>query len=233
MNYELIIIILNYSENYYFKKLKKIHSKYLEKFSKVKFIFSEFNTNIKQDTMVENNTFYINGTNLNLCLDLTLKYINNNFDYKYILITEINNFINITNVLSYINSLPNKPIYSGFYSVGYVLKKFILLNKISCNYILEYYLKENYSNYDIEIIISQIMNINNVPYIEPKNYNISIITDKKYVCRFNNNFIYYQTLGDYNKYNFDKKSLIINLDNTSEILNLVYIRDLFNYFITS
>ena len=226
MNYELIIIILNYSDNFYYKKLKKIQSKYLEKYNKVKFIFVEFNTTIKQDTMLENNTFYVNGNNLNLSLDLTLKYINNNFNFKYILITEINNFINVTNILSYINSLPNKPIYSGFYLVGYVLKKFILLNKISCDYILEYYKKENYSNIDIEINISQIMNQNDVQYIEPNNYKILIITDKKYVCRFNNNFIYYQTLGNYNKYDFDKKSLIINLDNSSEILNLVYIRDL-------
>lgn len=230
MNYELIIIILSYSENFYFKKLKKIHSKYLEKINNVKLIFSELNTNINHDTFFENNTFYINGNNINLCLDLTIKYINNNFNYNYVLITEINNFINISNVLSYINTLSHNPIYSGFYSVGYVLKNFILLNKISCDYILEYYRKENYSNNDIEIIISQIMNINNVPYIEPKNYKFLIITDKKYVCKFNNNFIYYQTLGNYNKYNFDKNSLIVNLDNINETLNLVYISDLLNYF---
>jgi len=249
MNYELIIIILASSKNNYELKLKKLQSKYLNTFNNIKYLFAELNTlnniEINKDHICieendcnsyieDNNTIYFKNENNksvseSVRISLSIDYINKKYNYKYILVTEIDTFLNIPLILNYLVKLENNdPIYCGFQNYGYVLNSFLILNRISGNILINNYRRHNYLELNSEIIIAQVMVEANIPYIKPDNLLYGVITDNNYICKINYLIIYYQTFNKYVELELDNKLLILKLNNESNnILNLIY----FNYLI--
>jgi hypothetical protein len=253
MEFDLIIIILSSANNEYQKKLKLLQESYLKNFSNIKYLFAELNTdptNVElnlhhiciEKYLVEsyqeiNNTIYFKNEQSQVVgetvrLALSIDYINDKYKFKYILVINLNDFLNIPLILKYINTLPENNIYSGYQSFGCVTHG-LFLDRNSGIILIDNYRKINYLEDKTTLIITEVMNQNNIYYIPPnKELLLGIITDEPYILNHTSSFLkYYQTFSKYNKIEFDNNLMIISVNNKNiEMLNLIYFVALIKFF---
>ena len=123
---KLIILILNSEHEPVYAKMKEISQIYLNSFKTsnnnnndwYEFFYVEFNSNIEGDVLVENNTIYIKGNETFFpgIFEKTIKsmkYITDNFEFSYLMRTNISTFLHLENIHSFVNSLNNNQTYFG------------------------------------------------------------------------------------------------------------------------
>ena len=111
-----------YQSNYKYELLKKWNKNYFDLFKKdILYFYIEFNETIENNISVEGNTIYIKGNELPLVPNLLLKtqcaidYIHSNYDYEYIIHTNLTSLWNIPILLSLYNLIPRNNFFGGHF----------------------------------------------------------------------------------------------------------------------
>jgi hypothetical protein len=138
MIYKFIFAILSCSnlaeDNVYYKSndkyalLKKWNKLYFDLFKEdTKFFYIELNETIENDILVEEDTIYIKGNELPLVPNMLLKtkkaidYIHSNYEYEYIINTNLSSLWNIPRLLSLYNEIPRNHFFGGHVMFDYFI----------------------------------------------------------------------------------------------------------------
>jgi hypothetical protein len=222
MEYELIILIISSNNLEVYDEMKKISQKYLTLFNnKIKFFYLEYR---KQENEIEEfeNTLYFNGEEsiIPSIYKKTIKgleYINR-YDYKFIMRTNLSSFLNINNILKFIDLLPKNNCGGGYLCFNKIVSGTgIFMSKDVANILINKIY--NSQIYD-DVLISRIMINNNIRLfnINTYNYNIEELINNDYNenINLNNNILYYRIRNDKNR-NIDIKYFNFLLNNIYNI----------------
>lgn len=125
MYYKIIFLIISSNNELAYAEMKKIIPQYFTLFSdKIKYFFIE-NRSQDSDVIEINDHLYFNDYESFIpgIFTKTIKainYINNNYEYDYVIRTNLSSFWNLNNILTFLN---NKPLYK--YACGYAFQGFI------------------------------------------------------------------------------------------------------------
>jgi hypothetical protein len=179
MTYKFIFAILSCSnlaeENHYYKSndkyalLKKWNKLYFDLFKEdIKFFYIELNETIETDILVEEDTIYIKGNELPLVPNMLLKtkkaidYIHSNYDYEYIINTNLSSLWNIPRLLSLYNEIPRNHFFGGHVMFNsFITGTGIIISRD----LIPIFLNINVYNYsdNNDVTISHYMINNNIP----------------------------------------------------------------------
>jgi hypothetical protein len=222
MEYQLIILIISSNNLEVYDEMKKISQKYLTLFNnKIKFFYLEYR---KQENDIEeiDNTLYFNGEEsiIPSIYKKTIKgleYINK-YDYKFIMRTNLSSFLNINNILKFIDLLPKNNCGGGYLCFNdFVSGTGIFMSKDVANILVN-----NIDNSEIhdDVLISRIMTNHNITLfnINTYNYNIEYLCNNNYNdnININDNILYYRIRNDENR-NIDIKYFNFLLNNIYNI----------------
>ena len=112
-----ICILIIYSENENYIKMKEILTNYYNNFKNIKFYFTQFRDQ-ENDVELENNILFVKGEELYLNIlhktIVSMKYIlENNEDLDFLIRTNVSTVINIENLINFCNSIDKTNIYCG------------------------------------------------------------------------------------------------------------------------
>ena len=179
MRYKFIFVILSsnqlsesnvyYSNNDKYSLLKKWNKLYFDSFiEEIKFFYVEFNETIKNDISVIEDFIYIKGSELPLVPNLLVKtksaidYINSNYEYEYIIHTNLTSIWNIPTLLKLYQEIPRVMFFGGHL----IFKSFISGTGIIISHdLIPVLLNINPFQYseNNDVAISQFMKCKNIP----------------------------------------------------------------------
>jgi hypothetical protein len=136
---KLVILIISSDNEAVYAKMKEMSQKYLELFKTknedapwYEYFYVEFNSNIEDDIFVEKNTIFVKG-NETFAPGLfektlkSMKYIVENFEFSYLMRTNLSTFLNLENVHSFIFSLEQQK--SQKYFGGFTIEDVVFTKK--------------------------------------------------------------------------------------------------------
>jgi len=230
----MLIILIISSPGEIYNQLKELQLKYLKLHEDIKYFFVEFKDDIDEDIIIDNYDIYIKGTEsinpgmiIKTCK--AIEWINNNFEYDFLLRTNLSTFLHIKNILNFISILPNTNAYSGFSFSNLITGTGFFMSKDITKTLID-----NYKSYDInslneDVLMTQcIANLGFVKYYNPKIlYKWGMILNTRDVI-VSDEFIYYFTDSEFKEFKFDDNILHFRIHNSSKReLDIQY----FNYLL--
>lgn len=110
-----ICILIIYSDDKYYNKMLEIQQKYLKKFENIVFYFTKMVNNQELDIEIIDNFINIKGEEIFLnILDKTvksMKYIYNNYEFDYLIRTNISTIVNIKKLEDFLMNAPKENYY--------------------------------------------------------------------------------------------------------------------------
>ena len=205
MKYDLIILIISSDNLDVYKTMKQISQQYLTLFNdKIKFFYLECQ-NQQCDVYEIDDTLYFNGEEalIPTIYNKTIKgleYINQ-FEYDFVMRTNLSSFLNVYNILNFINLLPKNNFAGGYLcfnafisGTGIFMSKdvaTILINNINDTHIHD------------DVLISRILQYNNIKLtdMDAYNYNIVYLINDTFDenIKINDNILYYRIRNDANR----------------------------------
>ena len=159
MHYKVIFLIISSNDLELYNKMKNISNLYFNLFvDTVKYFYVEYK-NLENQTIIENNEYiYVDGVENHTpgMYNKTIKameYINNKYDYDFIIRTNVSSFWNIYNVLNLLNTLPLSNFAGGFAVQGFITGTGIILSKDVCNILVNNYNANNIINNNRENLL--------------------------------------------------------------------------------
>lgn len=140
--FKLIILIISSDNETVYAEMKEMSQKYLDLFktknsndegvSWYEYFYVEFNTNIEDDFFVEKNTIFVKGdeTLIPGLFEKTMKsmkYIFDNFEFSYLMRTNLSTFLNLENIHSFLFSLEEQN-YQKYFG-GFTIKDVVFTGK--------------------------------------------------------------------------------------------------------
>lgn len=231
MHYKVIILILSSSGEIY-SQLKFLQRLYLSKFQEqINYYFIEFNNNQIEDLIEKDHILSFKGDEsitpgMIIKTSLAINYLNK-YSYDFIFRTNLSTFINIYNLLNFINVInPNENICSGFYVFSFITGTGIIMNKYVANLIANNYKSFNYLNMCEDVLISLMFSYYQINYIFPLNYKWGMIIDTVIENDKKPHMTYYETNNIYKKYIFAKDILHFRIKNNDRNIDILYFKDL-------
>lgn len=212
--YKLIILIISSSGEIY-DILKNKQIEYLKLFTNIKFFFVEFKDN---DCIIDNNIYIKGVESINPGMIIktckAIDWINNNYDYDFLLRTNLSTFLNLNAIFKFIECLPKDNIYAGFSFSGFVTGTGIFMAKPTTQILIDNYQNFNINNIHEDVLISQCMHKFNVPYYNPiHTFKWGLILNHRDVY-ISENFIYYFTDNGFEEFEIDENILHYRINNT-------------------
>ena len=212
--YDIIFLIISSKNNNYYQEMKRLTSMYMSKYSyNIKFFFVEADPNIKpQMEIIGNNIFvkdketYTPGIFIKTIK--ALKYINDNYNYDYLIRTNSSSFFNIENMLNYLSNLPKEKYAIGFTLNIPVHGNFLHGTSTIITKDISHYLYQYYNKFDLKIADDVLMSL----ILKSQNITLNVLDETKIQFLINNiydesqpklliedNILYYRVKNDKNR----------------------------------
>jgi hypothetical protein len=207
IKYNIIFLIISSKNKSYYQEMKGLTAMYMSKYpNNINFFFVESDPNIKPEMeIIGNNIFvknketYIPGIFIKTIK--ALKYINDNYDYDYLIRTNASSFFNIENMLKYLSNLPKERFAIGFtlnipIHGNFLHGTSIIITKDISYYLYKYYNK-NYLKIEDDVFISLILKSQNITLNILDESQIQFLIDDNYdetkpFFLKNDNILYYR-----------------------------------------
>ncbi len=243
--FKLIILIISSDNEGVYAKMKEMSQIYLDLFKKkenngdfygnnswYEYFYIEFNSTIENDFLVEKNTIKIKG-NETLMPGLfektikSMKYIIDNFEFSYLMRTNLSTLLHLENIYSFLNLLDQQNLHKYF--GGFTIKDVVFTGTdvvsgtgiFASNNVVKY-LIEKYDDkrkYDVpdDVLFSNIIHDSNLNETKIENIEIQNITNYKMGY-----------LISYDEWNKPYSSINLNIGNFNPNLtfpeNILYFR---------
>jgi len=176
MKYKGIFIIISSSDNPIYEEFRYLNRVYLKNYRPIiRYFFVEFRNNQEEIVMEENDYIYIKGDEsinpgmiLKTCK--AFEYINNKYDYEFVIRTNLSTVFHMPNLLEYLHIIPNTNACGGFNYRSFITGSGIILSKDVVIKIVDNFLMYDITKHNEDIIISGILNKLKIPYYNCKQF---------------------------------------------------------------
>ena len=177
--YKLIILIISSDNIGIYSKMKRLSQIYLNNYTdKIKFFYLEYK-GFQEPEIIENgNYLYFHG-NESFIPGIyqksikAIQYINKKYEYEFILRTNLSSFLNLNNILTYLDTI-DKEKYAGGYSFqGFISGTGIFMSRDVGNILVN-----NQRNTYIgdDVLISNVISDNNIVITDISSYKWGFLT---------------------------------------------------------
>ena len=136
--------IHTYDDRNTYKELQQLSRLYYKEMAKkydFKYFFIEYNESITDDITEQDDFIYIKGKEefekIYTKTKKSMQYINETYEYDYVVRTNISSFWNIDNLFTLTNMLPRQKCLSGYLMFNsFISGTGIILSKDTCNYFI-------------------------------------------------------------------------------------------------
>jgi hypothetical protein len=188
--YDIIFLIISSKNKSYYQEMKPLTSMYMRKYpNNINFFFVEADPNIKpQMEIIGNDIFVKHKENVVPGIFIktikALKYINDNYDYNYLIRTNSSSFFNIEKMLKYLSNFPKEKFAIGFtlnipIHGNFLHGTSIIITKDISYYLYKYYNK-NYLKIADDVFISLILKSQNITLNVLDESQIQFLIDDNY-----------------------------------------------------
>lgn len=134
---KVIILIISSSNESVYSDLKRLSSIYYDACSKkqdIQYFYMEFREQ-SEEVVEEGHTLYIKGTTESVIPGLyektmkSLQYIQSKYVYDFVLRTNLSSFVNVRNLLAYVNTKPMHGFFGGYLVESFISGTFILFSR--------------------------------------------------------------------------------------------------------
>ncbi len=171
--YKLIILIISSNDLPIYYKIRQVSIKYLNLFpDEIKYFFIEYNNSIDQDIIAVDDHIFIKGTETGIegIYYKTIKaieYINNNYQYEYLLRANVSTFLNIYTILKSLSFYPKTNFAGGHvinccYPFPWLGGLCMLFSRDVTNILVNYTKFDHYLHKHDDVIISLVLLENNI-----------------------------------------------------------------------
>jgi hypothetical protein len=170
--YDIIFLIISSKNKNFYQEMKRLTSIYMRKYlNNINFFFVESDPNIIPEMEIIGNDIFVKcketyTPGIFIKTIKALKYINDNYNYDYLIRTNSSSFFNIENMLKYLSNLPKEKFAIGFtlnipkYG-NFLHGTSIIITKDISYYLYQYYNK-NYLKIADDVLISLILKSRNI-----------------------------------------------------------------------
>jgi hypothetical protein len=212
--YDIIFLIISSKNKNFYQEMKRLTRIYMIKYSySINFFFVESDPNINpemeiigNDIFIKNKETYIPGIFIKTIK--ALKYINDNYNYDYLIRTNASSFFNIENMLKYLSNLPKEKFAIGFTLNIPKYGNFLHGTSIIITKDISYYLYKFYNKYynkiADDVIISLILKSQNIKLNILDESQIQFLIDDNYDEKkpkflTDDNILYYRIKNNKNR----------------------------------
>lgn len=185
--YKLIILIISSNNIDAYIEMKKLTDIYMRLYKdEIKYFFIEFDQELQQSIKETENTLYFKGIESTIPgifqkTIYAMEYININYDYEFVVKTNLSSFFHIENLLKYLSSIPKENFAGGFDCFGaFITGTGIFLSRDASNKLVDigkYHL--NSDAFD-DVLITQLLRAYSIPiYYIGNEYKWTHFTDDK------------------------------------------------------
>ena len=212
--YDIIFLIISSKNKSCYQEMKRLTSIYMSKYSyNINFFFVEADPNIKSQIEIIGNNIFIKdketySPGIFIKTIKALKYINDNYNYDYLIRTNASSFFNIENMLNYLSIFPKEK-----YAIGFTLNipkygNFLHGTSTIITKDISHYLYQYYNNFDLKIaddvLISLILKSQNITLNILDESKIQFLIDDIYdeslpKLLIDDNILYYRVKNDKNR----------------------------------
>ena len=134
MHYKVIFLILSSEDKDIYIEMKKLSKLYFNLFNDIKYFFLEYKPDIADDIIEIDNHLYLHGEEsinpgmYNKTIK-SMKYINNNYSYDYIIRTNLSTIWHMNNLYNLLNNLPKNNFAGGFIPQGFITGTGLIISK--------------------------------------------------------------------------------------------------------
>lgn len=186
MNFKIIFLIISSNDKTYYDNFKTLQTLYLKNYYPIiKFFFLEFKPDLEQYIVEDGDFIYVQGNEsinpgmiVKTCA--AIKYINQNYNYDFIVRTNLSTVFHIPNLISYVNNMPSTNSCGGFYVTGFITGTGIILTRDAANKIADSFMHYNINSIHEDVLISSILRDHQVPYISNEYVWVLLIDDDTY-----------------------------------------------------
>ena len=228
----IFLIISSHDDNIYetFRNLQRV---YLKNYRYLfRYFFVEFRNNQTELVEQEEDYIYIRGDEsinpgmiIKTCK--AIEFINKNYEYEFIIRTNLSTVFHMPNLIEYLNIIPNINSCGGFICNKFITGTGIILSKDVANKIVDNFFKFNIIDYNEDVLISVILNNLQITYFNPnKFYKWCLIVDK--VDKYTDN-LYIPTNGEYKDIDFPDNILYFRIKNIiNREIDILYFKQILN-----
>jgi len=230
MIHKCIFLIISSHDNPVYEDFRNLHRVYLKNYLPLfRYFFVEFRQEQEALVVEENDYIYIKGEE-NLVPGIFLKtikaieFINNNYNYDFLIRTNLSTIWNINNLLLLKQSLPNTKFAGGHILFNTVISGTgIIITRDLCYDLMNFlfiYLHDNeykkyYNSYLDDVVISDIFKIINIPIKNIENicdYRIHFLIDdvKNIIPNDIENVLYFRIKNNDRQIDLKLFDLLIN-----------------------
>lgn len=177
---QLIFLIISSNNDPCYNKMKEINQSNYDRFKdKIKYFFIEYNETIKKDVVESGHDLLIKGKESFIpgIYDKTIKaieYINNTYNYNYLIRTNLSSFWNIQNALQMSLNLPTSRFAGGFTRLGFLSGTCMIFSKDVSKIIYSRHIP-NTTVID-DVTISHVIESNGIPLYDITQYKWGFLT---------------------------------------------------------
>lgn len=219
MIYKGIFLIISSHDNPIYEDFRNLHRIYLKNYRPIlRYFFVEFRSNQDEIVIEEDDYIYIKGDEsinpgmiLKTCK--AFEYINNTYNYEFIIRTNLSTVFHIPNLLEYLYIIPNINSCGGFNYRSFITGTGIFLSRDVANQIVENFLKYDIIKFNEDIIISGLLNKFKTPYYNCKQfYKWCLIIDEE--TEDYGEYFWVPTNGQFKDFDFPENILQFRIKNT-------------------
>lgn len=219
MIYKGIFIIISSHDNPVYEEFRNLHRIYLKNYRPLlRYFFVEFRNNQDEIVIEEDDYIYIKGEEsinpgmiLKTCK--AFEYINNTYNYEFIIRTNLSTVFHIPNLLEYLYIIPNTNSCGGFNYRSFITGTGIFLSRDVANQIVENFLRYDITKFNEDIIISGLLNKFKTPYYNCKQfYKWCLIIDEQ--AEDYGEYFWVPTNGQFKDFDFPENILQFRIKNT-------------------
>jgi hypothetical protein len=197
VNYKLIVLIISSHNIDAYSELRSIGKIYLKLYPNIKFLYLEYRH--QEIEMVEEDDYlYLNGdesfiTGIYNKSIKAIEYINQKYNYDFILRTNLSSFLNLDNILTYLDTVPTLGFAGGYMPQGFMSGTGIFMSRDVGNILVS---DQDNSNSGDDIVISNVLSRNGINLIDITDYKLGFLTSSD-ESRLPNN-CYFINMGEFN-----------------------------------
>jgi hypothetical protein len=207
--------------------MKNISKLYFNLFENIKYFYIEFKDNIDETIEVDNHIL-IKGTEsitpgMYIKTMKAMEYINNNYEYDFVVRTNLSTFWNLYNLNNLLN-IPYKNFCSGFAPQGFITGTGIILSEDIVKLLVDNFNKENDNIFVHEdVLISQILSGYSLQILNITNYKWGFLVNDE--TPLPSNCYYVNTSTEFDPYIYVPDDILhFRIKNNNRNLDIEYFR---------
>lgn len=137
---KIIILIISSANEPVYQEMKRLSHIYYQHSKDVlnldiQYFYMEFREEQSDEVMEEEHTLYVKGATESVIPGLyektmkSLQYVQSKYEYDFVLRTNLSSFVNVRNVLSYVNTKPRHGFFGGYLVSSFISGTCILFSR--------------------------------------------------------------------------------------------------------